>query len=203
MPITTRIVEMKITRRLASLSLATCLLGVAEFSVQTMKAQERPQTVTMQIEYRGGQEMHLHLKKGTVLRFSKKSPVTWNVHILPIKEKGEDRRPKEVIVWFPRPVLKDSKEPGQVFLREITFRDFDYSERDGIGRASRELTPNPEFQLVGDEITAIPLGIYTDIDEGQDEVVGKRPSSRKNVFKQPGLQMVDGANSNPQCQVGP
>jgi hypothetical protein len=172
-----------------------------------VKEEERAmaQTVNMQIEYRGGEEMHLHLKKKTVLTFSRKSPVTWNVHILPIKEKEpipEELRPREVTLWFPVPVLKDSKEPRQVFLREITFRDFDYSEPDNIGRACRELTPNPEFQLVGDEITEIPLGIYTDIDEGQD-AVGKRPSSRTKKFKQAGLQMVDGANSNPQCQVGP
>lgn len=163
-----------------------------------------PQTVTMQIEYRGGPK-HLHLKQNTVLSVSKGGgPVTWNVEILPTNPALPiplNLRPSHVRLWFPLPdpLFKDFTG---VLLREITIGPFAYTTPDNKGKAGTQLTPNPALPLVGNEKTVIPLAIYADVDEGQD-LTPTRPGNRQNSFHQPGVQMVDGANSHPECEVGP
>jgi hypothetical protein len=164
--------------------------------VTTATQEERtmPQTVNMQIEYRGG-EKHLHLKQNTVINFSKTGgQVTWNVEILPSAQTIPQA--KEVRVWFPLPNLPFLNSPSVLSFSPIVYG------ADGIGRASMLLTPDPAFPLADGKETVIPLGIYTDIDDGQD-AVPTGPNKRKNKFHQPGLQMVDGAHSHPECNVGP
>lgn len=163
--------------------------------ITTATAEEKrmPQTVTMQIEFRGGAK-HLHLKQNTVLNFSRTGgQVTWNVEILPSSQAIPQAT--EVRVWFPLPALPFSGSPSALSF-PIAYGP------DGVGRASKVLTPDPNFPLVDGKKTVIPLAIFTDIDDGQDAVV-VGPNKRKNKFHQPGLQMVDGAHSHPECEVGP
>jgi hypothetical protein len=162
--------------------------------------------VTMKIEYKGGTTKHLQLAHDTFLYFRKsRGPVTWNVQILPQNPSQpipSDLRANKVRLWSPLrepAVFLDSQGAP---LQEITIGPFEYSAADNIGRASIQLTPNPDFPLVGNQDTTLPLAIYTDIDEGQDPV-NERLSSRKNLFKQAGLQMVEGAHSHPEHKVGP
>jgi hypothetical protein len=164
-----------------------------------------PQTVTMQIEYRGGgPNRHLHLLAGTEFNVSKGGgEVTLNLNILP-KNAGTptpaDQRPNQVRLWFPLPVplFFDSG----VLATEITIGPISYASADNIGKAVKILTPNPDFPIVDGKKTVIPIAIYADVDEGQDPGSG-RPGNRKGVFHQAGLQMVDGAESHPECNVGP
>ena len=175
-----------------------------------------PQTVTMQIEYRGGaQHLHLHLKQNTVLNFSLGGgPVSWNVEILPKNPATPiplNLRPNQVRLWFPLetpsgdPLFFDSTGTPS---KEIEIGPIAYTTSDNKGKASVTLTPNTTFQLVGNDDTIIPMAIFADVDEGQDAIPPStghpgRPSNRKNEFHQRGVQMVDGANSHPECNVGP
>jgi hypothetical protein len=161
---------------------------------------------TIQIEYKGGEVKHLHLTKDTALRPSKNDgTVTWNVEIIPDKPNQripDNRRPTEVRVWCPLPGELFSEDG--VLKREIAFGPFDYSDPDNVGRASKQIAVNEDFPLVDNQKTVVPLAIYTDIDEGQGPDPTKVTNPRrKGEFKQPGRQMVDGAHSHPECEVGP
>jgi len=172
----------------------------------TKREEERAmaQTVTMQIEYRANIK-HLHLKANTVLSVLKGGgPVTWNVEILPPNPAVPiplNLRPNQVRLWFPLPDPLFFDSTG-VLSREITIGPFAYTTSDNKGKAVTLLTPNAAFPLVGNENTVIPLAIYADVDEGQDPTP-TRPGNRKNLFHQKGVQMVEGAHSHPECEVGP
>ena len=88
---------------------------------QPQEERTMPQTVTMQIEYRGGAK-HLHLKQNTVLNFSRTGgQVTWNVEILPSSQAIPQAT--EVRVWFPLPALPFSGSPSALsFIQLSTVR---------------------------------------------------------------------------------
>jgi hypothetical protein len=113
-------------------------------------------------------------------------------------EPNPAQQAKEVKLWFPLPNLPFLNSPSVLSFSPK------YGS-DGIGRDSIVLTPDPNFPLVDGKKTVIPIAIYADVDEGQDpgDPGSGKPGNRKGVFHQAGVQMVDGAHSHPECNVGP